>query len=233
MNKQRKWNRLQGIAAIAGVLLLVLAALDFLPAVNALLKSGDEQAIQLYFRALGLKGVLFLILLQMVQVITSLIPALSLQAAAGASYGPLFGSLVILAGMVLGNGLVYLFAEKLLGQLSPESKISRSLERFHHWLAGKNKELYCFLMFLLPILPNVVKPYLAAVSDVRWSVFLFCCGAGSIIPVLAGTLIGNFLIEGRTREALSVAIAAVIASILAALIQKRRSAQTTDRMSRK
>ena len=56
MNKQRKWNRLQGIAAIAGVLLLVLAALDFLPAVNALLKSGDEQAIQLYFRALGLKG---------------------------------------------------------------------------------------------------------------------------------------------------------------------------------
>lgn len=135
--------------------------------------------------------------------------------------------------MVLGNGLVYLFAEKLLGQLSPESKISRSLERFHHWLAGKNKELYCFLMFLLPILPNVVKPYLAAVSDVRWSVFLFCCGAGSIIPVLAGTLIGNFLIEGRTREALIVAIAAVIASILAALIQKRRSAQTTDRMSRK
>ena len=92
MNKQRKWNRLQGIAAIAGVLLLVLAALDFLPAVNALLKSGDEQAIQLYFRALGLEGVLFLILLQMVQVITSLIPALSLQAAAGASYGPLFGS---------------------------------------------------------------------------------------------------------------------------------------------
>ena len=91
MNKQRKWNRLQGIAAIAGVLLLALAAVDFLPAVNALLKSGDEQAIQLYFRALGLKGVLFLILLQMVQVITSLIPALSLQAAAGASYGPLFG----------------------------------------------------------------------------------------------------------------------------------------------
>lgn len=176
----------------------------------------------------GLEGVLFLVLLQMVQVITSLIPALSLQAAAGASYGPLFGSLVILAGMVLGNGLVYLLAEKLLGQLSPESKISRSLGRFHHWLAGKNKELYCFLMFLLPILPNVVKPYLAAVSDVRWSVFLFCCGAGSIIPVLAGTLIGNFLIEGRTREALIVAIAAVIASILAALIQKRRSAQTTD-----
>ena len=42
-----------------GGTLLVLAALDFLPAVNALLKSGDEQAIQLYFRALGLKGVLF------------------------------------------------------------------------------------------------------------------------------------------------------------------------------
>lgn len=83
-------------------------------------------------------------------------------------------------------------------------------------------------MFLLPILPNVVKPYLAAVSDVRWSVFLFCCGVGSIIPVLAGTLIGNFLIEGRTREALIVAIAAVIASILAALIQKRHSAQSTD-----
>lgn len=93
MNKQRKWNRLQGIAAIAGVLLLVLAALDFLPAVNSLLKSGDEQAIQLYFRALGLKGVLFLILLQMVQVITSLIPALSLQAAAGASYGRYSGRL--------------------------------------------------------------------------------------------------------------------------------------------
>ena len=170
MNKQRKWNRLQGIAAIAGVLLLALAAGDFLPAGNALLKS----------------GVLFLILLQMVQVITSLIPALSLQAAAGASYGPLFGALVILAGMVLGNGLVYLFAEKLLAQLSPESKISRLLERFHHWLAGKNKELFCFLMFLLPILPNVVKPYLAAVSDVRWSGFLFCCGVGSIIPVLVG-----------------------------------------------
>ncbi len=85
-------------------------------------------------------------------------------------------------------------------------------------------------MFLLPILPNVVKPYLAAVSDVRWSVFLFCCGAGSIIPVLAGTLIGNFLIEGRTREALIVAIAAVIASILAAWVQKHRSRSAHDEL---
>ena len=222
MNKQRKWNRLQGIAAIAGVLLLVLAALDFLPAVNALLKSGDEQAIQLYFRALGLKGVLFLILLQMVQVITSLIPALSLQAAAGASYGPLLGTIIILTGMVLGNGVVYLFAEKLLGQLSPKSKITRMLERFRHWLAGKTKN-YCFLMFLLPVLPNLVKPYLAAVSDVRWPVFLFSCAFGSIIPVLAGSLIGNFLIEGRVREAMMVALAAVLAALAAAWIQKRRA----------
>ena len=223
MKKQRKWNRLQGIAAIAGVLLVVLAALDFLPAVNALLKSGDEQAIRLYFRALGLKGVLFLILLQAVQVITSLIPALSLQAAAGASYGPLLGTIIILTGMVLGNGVVYLFAEKLLGQLSPKSKITRMLERFRHWLAGKNKELYCFLMFLLPVLPNLVKPYLAAVSDVRWPVFLFSCALGSIIPVLAGSLIGNFLIEGRMREAMMVALAAVLAALAAAWIQKRRA----------
>ena len=76
------------ISAAAGVLLIVLAVVDFLPAVNQLLKSGDEQAIRQYFEALGINGVLFLILLQAVQVMTSLIPALSLQAAAGASYGP-------------------------------------------------------------------------------------------------------------------------------------------------
>ena len=87
------------ISAAAGVLLIVLAVVDFLPAVNQLLKSGDEQAIRQYFEALGINGVLFLILLQAVQVMTSLIPALSLQAAAGASYGPLIGTAVILIGM--------------------------------------------------------------------------------------------------------------------------------------
>ncbi len=213
------------ISAAAGVLLIVLAVVDFLPAINQLLKSGDEQAIRQYFEALGINGVLFLILLQAVQVMTSLIPALSLQAAAGASYGPLIGTAVILIGMVLGNGIVYLFAERLLDQLSPQSRIAQMLDRFHHWLAGKNKELYCFVMFLLPILPNLVKPYLAAVSDIRWPVFLFTCAVGSIIPVLAGTLIGNFLIEGRMREAVIVAVVAVIAAVGAMLWQKHHSLQ--------
>ena len=208
------------ISAAAGVLLIVLAVVDFLPAVNQLLKSGDEQAIRQYFEALGINGVLFLILLQAVQVMTSLIPALSLQAAAGASYGPLIGTAVILIGMVLGNGIVYLFAERLLDQLSPQSRIAQMLDRFHHWLAGKNKELYCFVMFLLP---NLVKPYLAAVSDIRRPVFLFTCTVGSIIPVLAGTLIGNFLIEGRMREAVIVAVVAVIAAVGAMLWQKHHS----------
>ena len=51
MRKQRKWNRLQMISAAAGVLLIVLAVVDFLPAINQLLKSGDEQAIRQYFEA--------------------------------------------------------------------------------------------------------------------------------------------------------------------------------------
>lgn len=80
-------------------------------------------------------------------------------------------------------------------------------------------------MFLLPILPNLVKPYLAAVSDIRWPVFLFTCAVGSIIPVLAGTLIGNFLIEGRMREAVIVAVVAVIAAVGAMLWQKHHSLQ--------
>lgn len=40
------------ISAAAGVLLIVLAVVDFLPAINQLLKSGDEQAIRQYFEAL-------------------------------------------------------------------------------------------------------------------------------------------------------------------------------------
>lgn len=117
----------------------MLAALDFLPAVNALLKSGDEQAIQLYFRALGAER---RVVFDPASDGAGDHVADTGAVAAGSGRGqlrPLFGSLVILAGMVLGNGLVYLFAEKLLGQLSLESKISRSLERFHHWLAGKIK----------------------------------------------------------------------------------------------
>ena len=49
------------------------------------------------------------------------------------------------------------------------------------------------------------------------------CALGSIIPVLAGSLIGNFLIEGRMREAMMVALAAVLAALAAAWIQKRRA----------
>lgn len=219
--RKKKVSRLQAGAIAAGILLILLILWDMRVVIRQVIQSGNPEIMRQYFGTLGWKGVVILFLLQMIQVITSLIPALSLQAAAGASYGLMAGTALILAGMTAGNMIVYLLAQRLLDQLGETSRIKQLLNRFDQFMDGRNKNLWCFLMFLLPILPNLVKPYLAAVTEIRRRVFLISCSVGSVIPVMAGAVIGNLIVEGKLISAGLVAVVAAVLAGIAVILVRR------------
>lgn len=221
MKKKWKTSWLQLSAIGLGVFLLGVIVVDFYPVISQVIRSGDRQLIQAYFQNQGWQGIVVLCLLQVVQVITSLVPALSLQLAFGVTLGPLVGSFLCVLAMTAGNMLVFFLAEKILASLHESSILAKSVKKFDQFLETKNKDTLCFFMYLLPILPNLVKPYLAAAAKIKPAVFLVSCTLGSIIPVLAGVLIGDLLFAHQWIQAGLVLLCSAILVILAYFFQKK------------
>lgn len=125
----------------------IVAAYFFIPSVQSFLQeawntltSGDEQRIEDWVSQFGWVGPLVIILAMILQMFLLVIPTIALMVVSILAYGPIWGSLIVLAavfaastiGYMIGSYLGPVIVEKLIGQKS-EKKISEFLEDYGFW----------------------------------------------------------------------------------------------------
>lgn len=179
------------IILITFIALILIGAFSWLvwryyPDIAGLTEPENMAAFKEKLHSFGVWGIFFLLGIQILQVISGIIPALPIQVAAGVIYGPVGGTFLCITGIFIGSALVFLtvkkFGQPVVDRMFPKEK-QEKLSFLHH---ADRLNIIVFLLYLLPAMPKDVLTYLAALTPLNLQRFL---GITIIarIPVLLGT----------------------------------------------
>ncbi len=166
----------------------------------------QEEFVEL-IRSFDIRGVITLSLLSMIQVIIPFMPEEPVQVLAGMGYGIWQGILICLAGIILGNAIIYL-ACKIFGKSKVESVHNKSVDvDFEKIRNSKRVALIILILYVLPAVPLGLICIFACSLDLKYPRYFFLTTLGSIPSVFVGVALGHMT---TTNWMLSLCVFVVI-----------------------
>ena len=172
-------------------LLLFFIFKQIYPILLTLLTNPNPQTLQTQIVELGYYGIYITILLQILQSFLFFIPAFSIQIMAGFVYNFIQGTLIILFTFILSN--LWLF--KTLPNFQYLDKKLR-----------KYPTLNLYLFFAIPIIPNILKPYIAKQKQMTTKNFITKLTYTNLPFIVISTLIGTSLLYKQYSFAIGLSL---------------------------
>jgi len=174
------------------ILFFYKAFVPMAPGLWEAMKSGDEAKIQEFLMQSGtLKGLVYLFLLQAIQVISIVLPGAPIEIAGGMAYGFIKSFIVCHSSFVVTNLLIFLFARRFKSDFLDGEK-SRKMLAF---LSKGDPFIAIVLCFMIPVMPNGIIPY--AASAARISALKYTLGVfiGSSVQIFMMCAIGRKILS--------------------------------------
>ena len=224
MNKKNLNTIVPIVALILALALLSVIIIDLMPLVREILhNSHNESNVIDYIHAYGAKAVPILIGLQFLFTLIPFLPSAPVQILAGLCYGILYGPLICIVGIIASNSLLFYFARQSGNLL--ESSLHRKSQEKHNPLQEKLKnikkpEIMVFLLYVNPIIPSSILPFLFAKSKISYPKYLLSMTAASIPITFLYSWLGERVSKGDYKVA--IILACVIAVIIGLLFIFRK-----------
>ena len=153
----------------------------------------EPQKFQAWIDSFGFWGRLVFVGIVVLQVVVALIPGEPFEIAAGYAFGSVEGTLLCLAGIIIGSliifALVRRFGVKLVELFFPIDKIN-SLK----FLQNKRRfNTIYFIVMCLPGTPKDLLSYFAGLTDMKLSTWLIIVTVARIPSVITSTIGGSAL----------------------------------------
>jgi uncharacterized membrane protein YdjX (TVP38/TMEM64 family) len=194
-------------AAVTGLLVLLFLSLYFFSdSFQAfaddgwrVLISGEQERVEKWISGLSYWGPIVVLVCFIIQMFAFVIPSWLLIVVSVLAYGPLWGGLLALSGIVLAASLAYVIGaslsaytlKRLLGEKA-EDKMEKSLDRYGFWLIA--------IFRLAPFLSNDTISFVAGLTAMRFTTFI-CATVLGIAP-----LIGFVAYLGESSERLKTGL---------------------------
>ena len=218
-DKQYPYRRkvLAGISAgIVGLVILLLTW--FLWKWRA---AFSQEGLRDYIRSFGAAAWLVFLLLQVLQVFVALIPGELLESAAGFVFGPVFGTLLCYAGIVIASSLVFWLTRKF-GVKLVEVFISREkINQLRFLNTEKKRDFLIFMAFFIPGTPKDLLTYFVGLTEIRFGAFLAISLVARIPSVVTSTFGGHLLGEGEYLWAVIVYAATALISLFGMMLYNK------------
>lgn len=192
--KDRAARRRRVIAAagIAGFVAL-LAAVCVLAGKPLLSLLSDPERVRMWVDEHGLWSRLAFVGMMSLQIIAAMIPGEPLEIAAGYAFGAVEGTLLCLAGALMGGALVFMlvrrFGRRAVEAFFPAEKI----DALPLMRSGRRLEGWLFVIFLFPGTPKDLLTYCAGLTHMRLARWLTISVVGRIPSVITSTVGGSAL----------------------------------------
>lgn len=206
----RKRKLLAGIS-VTVIVVLILLITWFL---WRWIASFSQEGLRDYIRSFGAGSWLVFLVLQVLQVFIALIPGEVLESVAGFVFGPVFGTLLCYAGIIIASSLVFLLTRKF-GVKLVEVFISREkIKQMRFLNIEKKRDFLIFLAFFIPGTPKDLLTYFVGLTEIKLGTFLIISLTARIPSVVTSTFGGHFLGEGKyTAAVLVYAVTAIVSSL--------------------
>lgn len=206
----RKRKLLAGISA--GVIaVLVLLITWFL---WRWLASFSQEGFREYIQSFGPARWIVFLVLQILQVFIALIPGELLESVAGFVFGPVVGTLLCYAGIVVASALVFALTRKF-GVKLVEVFVSREkINQLRFLNSEKKRNLLIFLIFFIPGTPKDLMTYFVGLTEIKFGVFLVISLVARIPSVITSTFGGYLISEKNYTLAIMVYAVTAVVSLL-------------------
>ncbi|MGI6013022.1 MAG: TVP38/TMEM64 family protein [Oscillospiraceae bacterium] len=195
-------NMLIRLLIILGVLglsicLIYFAFIKASPELLDIIREGDAEEIEHYLQSnSNVGGMLCTALLQIVAIVSLVIPSAPIQVAAGVVYGTFTGFAVCHLSSVLANTTIFTLARRLGEKMNALIPVGENSSKLDFILQSESPLYMTVIAFMVPILPNGIIPYIAAKTNMSIKRFAFAVYVGSFIPFFIMCAVGNKIVEG-------------------------------------
>jgi uncharacterized membrane protein YdjX (TVP38/TMEM64 family) len=196
-----------------------LAAIKYGSYFTHLVSNPSELKVML--SSYGWKGIFVFVAIQVVQVVIVVIPGDLVQFTGGYIYGPFAGTLISMAGILIGSAAAFYIAKLLGYSLVRELFSKSSMAKFDFVINSNKLEIVLFILFLIPGFPKDMLTYIAGLTPIK-PLRLF---AVVVVARLPGLLASSFIGHSTQQENyLTVAVLSVVVLIIfiAVLLNKDR-----------
>ena len=170
-------------------------------------KDIPKEEMQEHLSQFGWKGYITIGLLSMLQVLFTFVPAEPVQVLAGISFGLWKGILCCLAGVMLGNTLIFVLYKLYGNKLSEyfDKKLDIDLEQAAQ---SKRRALVVFILYFLPAIPYGLICFFAATLKMKYHRYITVTVLGSVPSIAIGVGLGHIAIA--SSWIISVVVLAVL-----------------------
>ncbi len=212
MMKNKKKLVFTSALIILVIVLLGYACYKLIPLLISLKEHENQVKFTNYIQGLGLKGILTILVIQVLQIFIAFIPGEIVELLSGILYGPLGGLVICLLGVIIASLLIYytmkMCASKYIDKYREKLKTYKFLNN------PKKIKIYLFILFFIPGLPKDILIYLAPFLPIKFTSFLIISSIARIPSILSSTIIGSSIIEGNYLTSIIIfVIFAILGSI--------------------
>ena len=208
MQKKQQIYLILVIFSVALVFFAILlpSIINIAPQIWKIIQAQDYQVLGDYLRSFGFLGAFILFILQFLQSLLPVFPALILQISAGVIYGPYLGTLIVVFANCLANYLLFIFLHRFDQEKINKILDFKFLRKFKIYFQSKNPTTIIFLFYLAPFLTNAFIPYFAATTKISKKNFLFSMVTATLPMTFLSVYLGDTIIRGAWKSAITTVL---------------------------
>lgn len=169
----------------------------------------------------GLWGQIAFMGMMILQVFVAFIPGEPFEIGAGYAFGAIEGTLLCIAGTLVGSAIVFLFVKRF-GTRAVSVFYSAEKIRSFRWIRNtKRLKTVLFIVFIIPGTAKDILTYMAGLTKLTLSQFLVISTIARVPSIVTSTVGGNALGKGNYLFALIVFALTLAVSAAGVLIYRK------------
>ena len=213
-----KKERVKNWLFFAYIVAILLFSVLLIPFVTSLKSEDGILALEETVKSFGAFGIILIFIIQVLQIVVIIIPGEVIEFVSGAMYGTFFGFLIDIAGIVVGETIIYFIVKKLGASVVRKVASSKRLQRFKFLKNTKKVEILLFFLYFIPGTPKDFLCYAAPLFEIPFKPFLIISTIARIPSVLSSTYAGAAFGDGNVFKTALVYAVILVLSIAGILI---------------
>lgn len=208
-----KHRKLVWILAVI-VFLAFMAAVTWFVGRPMIQLAEDPAAFQAWVDSSGIWGRVLFVGMVVLQVLVAFIPGEPIELAAGYAFGFLEGSLLSLAGFVLGSWLVFALVRRFGVKLVEVFFDKKKIDELGFLKNPKKTKIIAFILMLIPGTPKDMLSYIAGLTKLSTKDWLLIVAVGRLPSLITSTITGAAAgEENYTLSIIMLAVTVIISGI--------------------
>lgn len=206
------------IAIIVGIIIYMF------PVMRELSTKEGQLAFKEKVSSSGILGLLMLFALQVAQIFLIIIPGEPIEILAGMCYGPIWGTVFIMASAGIIPTIIFFlvrkYGKRFVYNFCDKEKVAK-IENSKLFKNPNKIEMIMFILFLLPGTPKDLLVYIAGLLPINPVKFVIISVFARFPSVISSTLAGANLAVGDWKKSIIMYLAIVLVAIIVILIANK------------